>query len=316
MIAISLAAELLLMTAIGIFIRKINLVQDTFTSQVSAFLMNVALPCLVFTSMTAMAFSMELLANCGIVLLLSVVVCGIQFLLGQLVYRLTGKSGSGRLMRYGMLMPHFSFMGIPVVNALFGDLGNMYYAIFLIPVRIIYYGASKTLLQAPQAGDAPQKSGSIWKSILSPALVVIPIALLFWVTGWKLPGPVMNCVSSLSKICSSLALILCGTALGRHEFKKLGRLRYWKLPLVRTIVMPAIFILLTRVLSLFGIDELIGQMIVVYTALPIASLMATFVMQYDPDPEMQFEAAGNTMIATLLSTVTLPVWYMILQKML
>ena len=57
MIAVSLAIELLIMTGIGFAIKRLNIVQEAFTGQVSALIMNAGLPCLVFHSMTSVNLS-------------------------------------------------------------------------------------------------------------------------------------------------------------------------------------------------------------------------------------------------------------------
>lgn len=77
--------------------------------------------------------------------------------------------------------------------------------------------------------------------------------------------------------------------------------------------MPAIFFGLTRLLALTKIDPIIGDMIVIYSALPTASLLPAYTLQYDPDPENQFTAAGACVISTLFSTVTIPLWHTLLQ---
>jgi predicted permease len=85
------------------------------------------------------------------------------------------------------------------------------------------------------------------------------------------------------------------------------------IPIVRTVAMPALFVLLTRPLYSFGVDQMIIHMIIIYSSFPIASLLPTFILQYDPDTEVQFEAASITIIATMISMVTIPFWCYIVQ---
>jgi len=315
MVAVSLAAKLLILTCVGFFVQKIKLVKQDFDSQLTAFLLNTAFPCLIFNSMIAEPFSVETLSKCGIVLVVATAVCLLQLGLGHLYYLLSGKTGQGRLARYGITFVHYSFFGIPIMEALFGSLGTMYYSVFLIPVRIMYYGITKPLLLP--AGDSRAKqplSEKMKKILLNPCLIAVVLGLIFWIMGWRMPEIIDYCITSLSKICSPIGLVLCGLTLGKYDLKNLFRLRYLKLPLIRTVIMPAIFFGISRIMLLCGMDATIANMMVVYTALPIASLMAAFVVMYDPDEAMQFEAAGNVFFATLLSIVTLPVWYMILQS--
>ena len=49
-------------------------------------------------------------------------------------------------------------------------------------------------------------------------------------------------------------------------------------------------------------------MVVIFTALPVASLLAAFTIQYDPAQDSQFEAAATVLLSTLLSAFTIPVW--------
>ena len=314
MVAVSLAIELLIMTGIGFFIKRTNIVQEAFTGQISALIMNIGLPCLVFNSMTSVDLSIDVLRSCGIVLLLATLVNLILLGIGQVFYIAMGKTGSGRLARYSVVILHATFMGLPVIESLFGNEGMMYYAIFMIPLRLLYYGFSKIMLTPPGSGDEGKISGKvIAKAFLTPSVVIMPFAVAFGMLGLHLPSPVANCVANMAKLCSPLGLILCGTVIAKYDVKKLLCLRYFRMPLVRNIVMPALFVLFTRPLSLLGIDEMIIDMIIIYTAFPIASLLPTFILQYDPDPDVQFEAASITIIATLLSIITIPFWCFVIQ---
>ncbi len=312
MVAVSLAFQLLLMIAVGVFMSKIKLVEKSFTPQLSTYLLNIALPCLVFSSITSLDFSVEMLKSCGIVLVLAVIVCLLLFLIGHILYLLTGKSSRGRLLRYAIVMPQFSFMGIPVVDALFGAAGNLYYAIFILPVRIVYYGLS-TMLMMPSAEGHGMKKGSVLKALKTPALLIMPVAFLFFIKGWSLPAPVANSISSIAKTCSPMGLMLCGLIVGQYDFRRLLKPRYLLVPAVSTIALPLVFFLLTRLLALTSVDPIIPNMIVVFSALPLATFTPAIVMSCEPDNEdAQFEAAGATLIALILSIVTVPAWYYIL----
>ena len=44
----------------------------------------------------------------------------------------------------------------------------------------------------------------------------------------------------------------------------------------------------------------------------VASLIAAFTIQYDPDEEAQFEAAAAVLLTTVFAAVTIPMWAWIL----
>jgi predicted permease len=171
------------------------------------------------------------------------------------------------------------------------------------------------MLTPPGAGESAKLSGkTIAKAFLTPSIIIMPFAIAFGMLGIHLPAPVANCISNMAKLCSPLGLILCGTVIAKYDIKKLFCLRYMRMPLVRNIAMPALIWLITLPLYRLGIDKIIIQMAVIYSAFPIASLLPTFILQYDPDPDVQFEAASITIIATLLSMITVPFWCFVVQS--
>ena len=314
MIAITLAMELLLMNGIGIVIRKSGMVNKDFSSRLTNIVLNICVPCLIFHSINNVAeFSLEALRNCLVILILGVIVIIIPLVIGQIVYWKMRKSGAGRNIRYGLTFCHFSFMGIPVIAELFGDLGTFYYTFFLVPVRIGYYSLSEQLMTPPGTGSAKRTPGkAIKKALLSPQLIAVIVGLIFWVAGWELPEAIQYCVKSLSSICSPLALLLCGMIVAEYDFKALVNLKYLRLPILRTVVMPALFFLLSRLLLMMGVETLLCQILVIYTALPVASLLPVYSIKYDPDPDNHLDAAGACILSVLLSAVTIPIWYVLL----
>lgn len=314
MLAVTLAIELLLMNVIGILIRKSGVVNGDFVTQLTGMIMKFCIPCLIFYSVSnAGVFSVEMLLNCGIVVAIAAGTVVLSLIIGQVLYLVWGKSGMGRVMRYGMTFTNFSFMGIPLVAVLFGEAGTFYYAFFLIPIRICYYALSEKLMTAADKGGVKRGAGTIVRSvILNPSMIALLLGFVFWVTGWKLPTALNYCVASLNTICSPLALLLCGMVIAGYDFKQLMKLKYLLLPLLRTVAMPALFFLISRILIAAGVEKLLCQIMVVYTAFPVAALLPVYAVKYDPNPDNQLNAAAAGVISVLLSAITIPLWSLLL----
>lgn len=311
---VNLAIQLLLMNLIGLGIRKSGLTNQEFTTRLTAVVMEVCIPCLIFYSISsATEFSVQSLSDCLAAVLLGTLALFFALAVGQVFFLLWKKSAAGRILRYGLTFSHYAFMGIPVVEALFGEIGTFYYAFFQFSIRIAYYALSERLMTP--ASTCAEKS-SLWRvlrsTLLTPQMLAVFLGLLFWVTGWSLPAPIHNCVYTLNSIASPLALLLCGMVIGAFDFKRLLRLEYLLLPLLRTLLMPALFFGISRILLVLGVDELLCQIFVIYSALPVASLMSVYAVKYDPDPNTHLMAAGTSAISVLLSAFTIPVWHMIL----
>lgn len=314
MVAVTLAIELLLMNFIGIFIRKSGIANKDFSSRLTNLILQFCIPCLIFNSVSnAAEFSLDMLANCGIVVLLSAGAILLSFGIGQLFFLLNHKNGVGRIIRYGLTFCHFSFMGIPVIEALFGEMGTFYYvSFFLLPVRIAYYAFSDVLMTPHELQTKRSIGKTLRGIILNPCMIALVLALIFWIGGWHLPTALNYCVKSMSSISSPLALLLCGMAIGEYDFKQLIRVKYLLVPLLRTIAMPALFFGISRLLLLLGVDELLCNILVIYSAFPVASLLPIYTLRFDPDPENQLNAAAASMLSVLISAITIPIWYMLL----
>ena len=316
MIAITLALELLLMTLLGVFIQKMKFVGPNFADELTSMIMKVLFPMLVFYSIkSAPSFTAETLTTCLLVMVIGTAVMFISLGIGQIFYLRSGKDGMGRILRYAVTFTHFTFMGMPVIDVLFGSMGTLYYVFFMVPVRIFYYALPQPLMTPPELKTKRSLGATIKGVALNPSLIAVALGLVFWITGWQLPTVIDYVVKQCYSICSPLGLILCGLILGKYDFKRLISVRYIKAPILRLIVMPAIFLGLTRLLLLTSIDPIIPNMIVIYAALPTASLLPAYALQYDPDPENQFTAAGTCVISTLFSTVTIPLWHLLLQAL-
>ena len=315
MVAVTLAIELLLMNCIGIFIRKAGFVNKDFTSRLTNLILKFCIPCLIFTSVSnAVEFSLDMLANCALVILLAAGAVVLSFAIGQVFFRLNRGSGAGRITRYGLTFCHFSFMGIPVMEALFGTMGTFYYAsFFLLPVRIAYYAFSEVLMTPPELRGKKRSMGKLLKDIaLNPCLIALLLALIFWVGGWQLPTALNYFVKSMSSLSSPLALLLCGMVLGEYNFRQLVRGKYLFLPLLRTLLVPAVFFGVSRLLLLLGVEPLLCSILVIYAALPTSSLLPIYAVRYDPDPDNQLNAAAASMLSVLISVITIPIWYALL----
>ena len=97
-----------------------------------------------------------------------------------------------------------------------------------------------------------------------------------------------------------------GITIGKNDRKALLSPRYLRMPLLRNVLMPLITI---PILYFLPLDPAVAKIVVVYSALPVASMLNAFTIQYDPgEPEAMLESAGSVFYSTLLCAVTIPLW--------
>lgn len=304
MLAFQLSLQLLLFILIGFFILRTGLVDKSFDKSLASFIMNIALPCLIIKSFD-MPFSAELLESCGILLVISFGLLGLFFILGHISMKISGKGYAGRILRFGIIFPNITFVGMPVMEALYGQLGLFYFSIFIIPVRIFYYSSAKPLLSSPEAKGEKVKLKNHLKSIFSPPLIAVFIGLALYISGLSLPGFLNKTISDLGAVCSPMGMVLCGITLGKYRLSVLLKLRYLDLPLMRNLLIPAVT---AAIMYFIPADPLVSKVVVIYSALPVASMLTAFTIEYCPEPEARLQSAGYMLISILLGVLTIPVW--------
>jgi predicted permease len=279
-------------------------VGENFEKQLTALIMKIILPCMIVKSMMG-TFSWSELKHCGQLVVIAIVLWAITFGLGQVVFRLMGKTPSARIMRFSMMYTNFTFVGIPVIEALYGDLGIFYFVVFVVPYRMVYYSSAEPLLSPPNLIRAERTLKEKLKGWFSIPVIAVFVGLILYLTQIQLPAPIAGVINSLGSCASPLGMLLCGMSLGKYPIKRLLRPRYFWLPLVRNLFLPGLFLALSL---LIGLEKELAQVVVMFTALPVASLIAAFTIQYDPNEETQFEAAAAVLLSTAFAAVTIPLW--------
>lgn len=305
-----LSIQLVLMVSIGVFAVKKRVVYGDFQKQLVSFVMTLVLPCLIINSMTG-AFSVEELKNCGLLLVISAAMWVLSFALGQAVHALLGKTSTARILRYSVIYTNFTFVGIPVFEALYGEKGVFYLMVFIVPYRVMYYLTSEALLTPAGLLRKDRSRKEQLKEIFSPPLVAVIVGLFLYLTQIPLPSPLAGAIKSLSGCASPLGMILCGMSIARYDFKTLLKPKYVWLPMLRNLLVPAIF---TGLALLFRIPAELASIAITFSALPVASLLATFTVQYDPNQEAQFEAAATVLFSTVFTVFTIPLWAAVLSR--
>ena len=307
MLALSLAIQLIIMIAVGFLIVKIRLVPEEFENPLASLLSNIIIPCLIFRSMTG-TYSLDELKNAGYLLAVAAVVLVILFLVGYLVFLSCKKSDTGRILWFCFPFNNFTFMGIPVMQTLFGDIGVFYLTVLLIPFRIVYY-LTLELILTPTGGERRKKSfGEIMKKIFSPMMIALILGIIFYLAQIKMPAPIDGAIAAFSACASPLGMLMCGMSIAKYDLKHLINPKFAIFPLLRNIAIPAAFM---GLFLLFGLPNDISRVMVIFLALPVMAMLAAFTVRFNPNRQTQFMAAGAVLWSTVFSAATIPVWSLI-----
>ena len=209
---------------------------------------------------------------------------------------------------YGLAFSNFGFMGNSVVSALFPDI-FMEYLIFTLPLWILIYVWGVPQLLLPKG----EKKGisSTLKRFLNPMMIAMLVGMVIGVTGFALPSPIISAVDSLGACMSPVAMILTGVTVSKIDLKKVFRdYTIYTVSAVRLILIPLAFL---AMFYFWRVDTTVMICSVCVAAMPLGLNTVVIPSAYGKDPTT---AAGMALISHLLSCFTIPLIFLLLQRML
>ncbi len=310
MTVLQLSLKLMLFIAVGYVARRLKVMQDGFDKALTRFVMAIPLPCMVINSFR-IEYSADRLLDTPLLLGLSV---GGMVLLFVLTTLATGgaKTKLGKTCRFALLFTNFTFVGLPVVSELYGAEGTFNYVVFTLPIRVMFYGGAAVMLG--KKGEKPDWRETLKKFLCEPVIAVF-IGFFLYVTRIRLPEVITGTISSLGAMASPLGLILCGAILADAKWSDVFRYpAVFAVAAARLLLIPA---LMVGVAMALGVKHEIIRTTMFFYAMPVASLLPTFLLRYDPEA-VEARLAGGCMVvvSTLLCVVTIPLWATLLEKIL
>ena len=300
-----MSAELIIVILIGIFMRKSGMVKADFPAQLTKLLMNFCLPSLIILSFCT-EFSYDDLKRGAWIILIAILAVAIGFIVGSVQMRIYHNSDYGRILRYGTMFTNSSFIGIPVVEALYGAGFLFYYNIYTIPIRVLFYGLSEPLLKPSHIDSEKKTFLEKVKGLMSPPMVALIIGLIIYFTGLRLPLLFTDVLGLFRNCCGTLGMLICGLSLGNFPIRASFKLRYLPFSIIRILVMPSLILGLCLLLGQTGI---VLKAVLFHSACPCVSLSVAYTIMYHPDDyELQQQAGSLVLMSTFLSAFSIPLW--------
>lgn len=291
---------LFLLLLAGYMIRKWNVISDSFTDNLSGFLLKVTLPCLLVMSLQ-IDFTTERLKNGFLVFFF----CIALHLFGMLIGILSASFFHIDYFDRGVwvlscMFSNTSFMGIPVISAVLGQ-EAVFYCVF---VNLAFNFASY-LIGLPVMNHYSPKHNKInlkLKDILlTPIHCAIVFGLLLFLFRISIPSFLANTISSIGNLTTALAMLYIGAILTRNKAKEVFQNKQAYLAsFARLVFIPLLsYFILKQILP----DKLLCGVIILGIASPIATFCAFFTGEYGGDVVM---ASTFIFVSNLFCIFTMP----------
>ena len=204
----SLQGTLFAMMLIGAWLKKRGIVDDNGKKCLTDLCVNMVIPCNIFKS-CLIEFNMGIFKSCAMLLLSAVILQCLCLTLNKFIFNRYAPQQK-KVLQYCTIVPMSGFLGNPIAEGIYDQLGVLYTSIFLIPMRVVMWSVGTTYFVA----DAEVDKKKVLKNVLThPCLVAIYLGLICMVTQIQLPRVITETVRYIGSCNSALTMFIVGTIL-------------------------------------------------------------------------------------------------------
>ena len=293
----SLQLTLFALMLTGAVLKKRGVIDEAGKRCLSDLCINIVIPCNIFKS-CLIQFNMDILRSCSLLLLSAVLMQVLCLLLNRCLFE-RYDSQRKKVLQYCTVVPMSGFLGNPIAEGIYDQVGVLYTSIFLIPMRIVMWSMGTSYFVAGEGTDKKK----VLKNVLThPCLVAIYLGILCMVTQIQLPSVITETVCYIGNCNSALSMFIVGTILTDVPLRSIFSRDTVLFSVLRLGLLPAAALGLGLLL---GLETAPLGVSVLMTGMPAGATAAIFAAKYGSDAPF---ATRCVVFTTLLSMVTLPLW--------
>ncbi|MCH4169683.1 MAG: AEC family transporter [Lactobacillus sp.] len=307
--SVSSVVEIVLVIALGYYLRRTKRFDDKFKGNISFLIMNVALPLSIFVQVLTNLTRDKLASLSG-----GLIYVLISFASGYVVAYLLMKILRVRKGRRGTFINMFVnantiFIGLPLNMALFGQVSLPYFLIYYVANTISTWAIGVFFI----SNDDPTKEkganqGSFnWRKLLPAPLIGFIVALVWLLLGLPLPKIINSTFSMVGGIVTPMSLIYIGIVLADAGLKSIHFDRDTIFALLgRFVIAPAIMMAIVAVAKNSGqvMPQVESSTLIIQAATPGLAVLPILVGQAHGDVEY---ATNVVTTSTVLFVIVIPI---------
>lgn len=265
-------------------------------NKVSSIVVNIAYPAIILSGVTGNGphIGMDDLAQAlfAVVLLLVLTMIAAWILPRVMGY---GKAQYG-IVNLMVVFTNIGFMGIPMIQGLYGADALIYMTIFLIPFNLLFCSYAMKVIRG---SEHPFKASDL----VNAGMVACVLAIVVYFSGIRLPYVVTASINMLGSMTAPLAMMLTGSFLLDANWKKMFiNPRTILFTLIKMIVIP---VAIVWVIGQFVHNLWILSVCMAALSTPLGNVLALLAALYNKDAYPT--ALDGIAMTTIVSVVTMPI---------
>lgn len=287
---------------LGVLVKKADLIPEDGDKVLSTLVIYIGNPALIFNSV--LSGNLEITRKeAFFYVMISFVFYAVLILVGKAMSYIPFLKAIPRKHMEAMLVfTNMGFIGLPVIQSIYGDGAIFYIAIMGIPFNILVYSYGVYLL-------GKESSRMPLKNMLNPSIITAVAVLLLFFMDIPVPSFVMDLTDMVGGITVPLALIIVGYNLARESILNILKDKAVYLFLIfKLILYPAAILLIFR--PFVKNPVFLGVMVIV-AAMPVGSNVSMINREYGEEKDSA-ALAKCTVLSTIVSAIAIPIWAAIL----
>ncbi len=276
----------------GAIAYKTNIVTKEGNSTLSDLLLLIVNPIVIFMSFQ-MDHTPELFTRLWISMGFALICHAVAILISYIA--ISSKSENFDIERVSAIYSNCGFIGIPIINALFGQEGVFYLASYIAVFNILLWTQGYILM----TGKTSLKH--ILKGICSPCVIAAVLGIICFSFKIKLFALADEAFTHIANMNTPLAMIVAGVTIAQSDIlNAIKDIRLYYICFLKLLVIP---IAAALILRLFRADEVLTMTSVIEIACPVGASCTMFAIRYNKNAVYASELYT---VSTILSAISLP----------
>lgn len=289
-----------IMMLVGFICGKTGLIDPDGNKKLSRLSLWLVNPMLIFMSYQS-EYSPSIAKNLAITLGMSIAVYALHILAATLI--VPKKNREHAIERMSLIFSNSGFIGIPLVESVFGKDGVIYLTMSITVFNILIWTYGVALM----TGKASLKQ--TLKNLCSPAIIAVVSGIICYFCRVSLPNIIAEPLSTIGSMNTPLAMLVAGSTLaGCNLVGCLKKPKLYFLCFLKLLALPALSALSIFWLVRLGVAPITISVVMIATACPGAAATTMFAHTYNRDSVWASEIFA---MSTLFSVVSIPavMWF-------
>ena len=283
---------------------KVGKAEPAHAKTVSAILLYISFPCMVFNSFQSLKFGWDNLGNVFLFFLVTLILIILDIAICFLILRKKYDQPKYRMLSIASAFGNVGFLGTPLISGLYPQSA-------IVVCYSSIYTASMTIMGftiGVYALTANKEFMSLYSALYNQGTIAIAFAVIIYLTEWLFPKILGDAVSLLAKMSTPLCMHILGMRLATVNLLDLFKRPFvYVTCFIKLFVFPLVAYLIVYFIPFF--DEEFKSSIFILSGTPCAAVILSLAELHSTEQEL---SANVVLVSTIVCVITLPILTLIL----